>query len=922
MVAAETFGRDDQLAALRQRLGGELPAGVLIEGEAGIGKTRLLRAAVEHCRDSGFRILESAPAEAEASLAFGALADLAGALAEELADAVPAPRWRALATAVGLVDDGRAVPEGTSIALGLIATLRTAAERSPVLVTIDDVQWLDESSAIVLGFALRRLRAGDRVALVLTRRSNTEARAQLDLRGSILEERMSTMEVGPLSIGAVHRLIRVRLGRSIGRRQLLEIHEASRGNPLHALELARARENGVSSPVTLPQAVRRRIDRLPGPTRDAILIAAAMPKPTVELLVGLLGEAIANEAVRTAVEAEILVEADGRLEFGHPLFASRTYESAAPEARRYVHERLASVARSSEERARHLALSCDGEDAGLAAILEDEAAAAELRGTRTAAAELAEEAVRLTPSSDPAARARRLVAAGAARSDAGDPERARDHLEQVAAMPGPEQHRALWQLGMLVDVSEGPTSASITLYEQALGTSDDDLRSEILQRLAVSTAYIDVRRAVEQAEAGVASAEGSSNPRLLAGALVTKAITATLAGDPEALTLLARALEVSPNDPEVRSSWTPEVLAADIARTTFDLETARDRYETVLRRAMADGDVSIELWAWRGLCLTEILAGRAARAREYADEARDLTEQTGLRLGAVLRTLGVFHAHVGELSDARSALADCLTWARDNEELLIEVLAVAALGTLELSLGDWATSADTLDEAHALAVRLGLDGTAYRLFEIDRAEALAMTGRAVEAAEATAEFEALASHERVRWAAPLALRGHGLAAAVRGEVEIAISLLEQAVADEELVPLPLERARTRLVLGRILRRTKRRAAARTMLESAFELFELLEARLWSEQADAELTQIGGRRSSGDELTAAEQRIADLVAEGRTNREVAAALYIAVHSVETALTRIYRKLGVRSRTELANSLSGHLPDNLPGPDPKL
>jgi DNA-binding CsgD family transcriptional regulator len=913
VVAAETFGRDDQLATLREQLGGALPAAVLIEGDAGIGKTRLLRAAVEHCRDGGFRILESAPAEAEASLAFGALADLAGALAEELADVVPPPRWRALATAVGLVDDGRAVPEGTSVALGLIATLRAAAERSPVLIAIDDVQWLDGSSATVLGFALRRLREDDRVALVLTRRSNTEARAQLDLRGSTLAERMSTMEVGPLSIGALHRLIRVRLGRPIGRRQLLEIHEASRGNPLHALELARAQEDGVSSPVPLTQAIRRRIDRLPGPARDAVLIAAAAPRPTVELLVELLGEAVAKEAVRAAAEAEILVDVDGRLEFGHPLFASRAYESAAPEERRHVHERLAAVAQSSEERARHLALSCDGADAALAAILEEEAAAAELRGTRTAAAELAEEAVRLTPSSDAGARARRLLSAGAARSDAGDPERAREHLERVVAMDGPARDRALWHLGMLLDVTEGPTSESIAFYEEALGTSDDALRSEILQRLAVSTAYIDVPRAVEQADAAVVAAERGGEPRLLAGALVTKSLTATLAGDPEALAWLARSLEVSPNDPEIRSSWTPEVLAADIARTTFDLDAARDSYERVLRRGMADGDASIELWAWRGLCLTEILAGRAARAREHANEARDLTEQTGLRLGAVLRTLGVFHAHVGELPEARSTLADCLTWARGNEELLIEVLAVSALGTLELSLGDWATAADTLDEAHALAASLGLAGTGYRLFEIDRAEALAMTGKATEAAEAAAEFEAVAAHEKVLWAAPLALRGRGLAAAARGEVERAVSLLERAVADEQLVPLPLERARTRLVLGRVLRRTKRRAAAREMLESAFELFESLEARLWSDQAKAELGRVGGRRSSGDELTATERRIAELVAGGQTNREVAAALYIAVHSVETNLTRIYRKLGVRSRTELANLLSAQIPE---------
>lgn len=209
MVAADTFGRDEQLSLLRERLGGELPAAVLLEGEAGIGKTTLLRAAVAECEAKGFRVLWSVPTEAEVSLAFGALADIAGTLVVELADAVPAPRWHAIATAVGLVDDGRAVPDETSVALGLIATLRAAAERSPLLVAIDDVQWLDASSATVLAFALRRLNADDRVALVLTRRSNAETRARFDLHGSLLGERLEVMSVGPLSVGALHRLIRI-----------------------------------------------------------------------------------------------------------------------------------------------------------------------------------------------------------------------------------------------------------------------------------------------------------------------------------------------------------------------------------------------------------------------------------------------------------------------------------------------------------------------------------------------------------------------------------------------------------------------------------------------------------------------------------------------------------------------------------------
>ena len=158
------------------------------------------------------------------------------------------------------------------------------------------------------------------------------------------------------------------------------------------------------------------------------------------------------------------------------------------------------------------------------------------------------------------------------------------------------------------------------------------------------------------------------------------------------------------------------------------------------------------------------------------------------------------------------------------------------------------------------------------------------------------------------WAAPLAARGRALVAAADGELEAAISLLAEAVADEVLVPLPLERARTRLVLGRVLRRAKRKAAAREMLESALAAFESLEAGLWSTQTSAELARISGRAAPAGMLTTSEQRIAELVAAGKSNRDVAASLFVTVHTVEAALTRVYRKLGVRSRTQLAHRLS--------------
>lgn len=917
MSSAETFGRDDQLALLHGWIGGELPTAVLIEGDAGIGKTTLLRAVLDESARAGFHVVQSAPAEAEVSLAYGALADLAGVLVEELADVVPAPRWRALAAALGLSGDGRTAPGETSVALGLLATLRAAAERSPVLIAIDDVQWLDESSATVLAFALRRLHAGDRVAVVITRRANAPARARFDLHGSLVGEALHVAPVGPLSVGAVHRLIRVRLGLSLGRRQLLEIHEACRGNPLHALELARATRTEASGApglrLTAGNAMDARISRLPSAARQAILIASATPRPTVELLASLLGASAVDEAVRAAVTAEILIDRGGQLEFEHPLLASRSYESATPVARRRVHESLASVAATSGERARHLALAAEGDDEELAAVLEQEAEASLLRGTRMAAAELAEESVRLTPSSDLDARARRLLAAGRARTDAGDSDRARGLLERAASIAGPHQHEAVWRLGTLADVTVG-IRETIALYERALETSDDTLRTRILQRYAITTAYLTgPRRALDLADAAVAAAERAADSQLLATALATKAAVGIMAGDPGAPDWLARARQLGQGDADPRQSWTLGALGADVSRMALDLPAARSAYEIELERSLIEGEAATELWMRLGLCITELLSGDLARTSEHVREIRDLSEQTGMKRDVIALGIGAVLAHLGHVDEARSALAESRALARADESPLVELRAAAAAGALELSCGQPEAAARALDDAHELAELLGLGFSIYRCFEIDRAEVHALAGRPQEAARATSELEALAEHSNVTWAAPLLLRGHGLAAAADGRLDEAVALLEQAVAEEHLLPLPLERARTRLALGRVLRRAKKKAAARAMLESAVLDFQTIEAHLWLLEARAELARIGGHPPARQDLTATELRVATLVAEGRTNREVAASLFITVSTVEATLTRIYRKLGVRSRTELANRLHATEPN---------
>jgi DNA-binding CsgD family transcriptional regulator len=240
-------------------------------------------------------------------------------------------------------------------------------------------------------------------------------------------------------------------------------------------------------------------------------------------------------------------------------------------------------------------------------------------------------------------------------------------------------------------------------------------------------------------------------------------------------------------------------------------------------------------------------------------------------------------------------------------ELLNLRAALQLKGLLELSLGNPRAALEPLERARLIAEQMVVGEPSMLAFQLDEVEALAATHAVGPAGTVLARFEKRIGQESA-WTQPLLLRGRGLVHAAAGELDEARAALEAAVAVEHLVPVPLEHARTRLALGRVLRRLQQRRAAHEALSDALERFETLGAPLWAERAREELRRIGGRAPSRDELTPTERRIAELVAEGRTNPEVAELLFVTPKTVESTLTRIYRKLGVRSRTELARQLT--------------
>jgi DNA-binding CsgD family transcriptional regulator/tetratricopeptide (TPR) repeat protein len=910
-VAGAIVGRDAELASLERWLGTSRPALLQLEGEAGIGKTVLWDEGVRVAREAGALVLACRPAEVETVVAYGALASLLEPALAIASGAVPPPRRRALKGALRLIDVPASRLDETAVALGALSVLRAVAERQPVVVAVDDVQWLDASSRVALTYALRNLQPGDDVLVLLTRRLDAEQR--LELGGSAVGLSGATLQPGPLSVGALHRIIRERLDTVLSRPKLVHVHAASRGNPFYAIELARivagteTSSRTLAVPPSLGDALRTRIGGLSVDARDVLLLVAANGDVNVELLERLVEADDPEGVLAEAVEQDVLVIADGLVRFSHPLFASTVYGDASERQRSRVHLRLAELSETSEASARHLALAGTGPDETVATALTLAADSACRRGARSAAAALFEQAAGLTPESDWDGRARRLIAAARAHFQSGESDRARALLDEVARLDGAPRFEALCLLGLVLDETVGG-DASLPAFEAVLETDDPRLRMEAHRCLAQSLAYVgDLEKALEHADAAVAEAERLPDGSRLVYALAMQALVRKIAGHPGWRDPLQRGLRLERKFELPDLDGCPSAFEADTLRLELDLDAAHSAYEALLLRTTERGDVRTECWCRFGLATVTIAAGRRDEATEHAAELADLAEQTGtLRLPA-LRTSAHLAVLRGEVDEARALIERGVSEAEPLGELHNLRSLEQLSGFLELSLGDAEAALPPLRRGREIAERMAVGEPSMLTPFLDEVEAHALLGDAASAAAVLMAFDRRCEGNRASWIGPLALRARGLVEAAARDLETACASLEAAVAAENVVPIPLERARTRLALGRVLRRAQRRSAAHAMLTDAAARFEKLDAPLWAERAREALTRIGGRAPSNDDLTPTEEQIAALVAGGQTNREVAAALFVTPKTVESALTRVYRKLGVRSRTELARRL---------------
>ncbi len=902
----EIIGRDGELAALEAFLD-DVQGGcraLVLEGEAGAGKSTLWLAGVEHARGRGARVLSSRPVEAERGLAHVGLNDL---LEDALGDVLPAlspPRRRALEAVLLLADSQGDPLDPRAVAVAVRDALQLLGRGEPLLIAIDDVQWLDPSSNAALGFAVRRLE-GENVRLLLARRSSTGVQAP-ELEGALRPEHVERLAVGPLSVGALHRLLRDRLGRLFARQTLLRLHEQSGGNPFFALELARALDTGAGPaqplevPPTLEELLRERLAGLPGTTRRALALAAASGAPSESLLER---AGITADAVEPAVVAHVIERDNGAIRFTHPLLSSVLYQELGEE-RCAVHARLAGIVDDPLLRARHLALSLNRPDGDVARVLDDASALAANRGASAVAADLAEHALRLTSLEARTERHRRALDAARAHQAAGEWTRARSIAADLLAEPGVGAARAE-TLVLLADLESMERAAE--LLEEALREADaaPALRSVIHRKLAWATRFRDgFVRASDHAGAALELADDLDDDALRAGALSMLSWFAAITGDARAPAYAERAEAVAAAADDARLSRD----AADaVALTVASFGTVAERRE-LLERAYQESrerDEPRSAWALTGLSEVELAGGRWELAADYAARAHDIHVQYGLETPQVHLAVAWVAVHRGRLEVARARSERALELA-EKQLGLHPPRHLAVLGLVALWSGDTSAGEVWLGKADRQAAKLGWGEPCLRPWSADYVEALLELGKIRDARRVLDVLDADATRLGRHWTLAEVVRCRGLVAASEGDVEGAAALLEQAVARHADVGDGFGQARALLALGVLRRRGRQKRASRSAIAEALRRFEELGAATWVERARAELGSIGGRtREEG--LTAAERRVAALVAEGRTNREVAAALFLGERTVASHLTHIYAKLGVRSRTELANRL---------------
>lgn len=890
------------------------PSTLVLEGEAGIGKSSLLWEATEAAAARGYQVLSALGAPTEVRYAYAAVADLLADVDRQVLAELPDEQRAALDRVLLGGGDGPASDE-RMVATAFLEVIRGLSRVAPVLMCIDDAQWLDMSSQMVIGFAERRLTG--RVGLLITVRTGATGAADMSWLNPARPDSVARLRITPLTLGGVHALVAARLGRTLPRPTITRIHEISGGNPFFALELARfiAEEPGRAA-VGLPDALAALVhDRIGQPGEDAravLLAVACAVQPTVERVS--LATGISPDRVVELAESEAasgVVELDGsRIRFRHPLFATGVYSATGPSARRAMHRRLADIVEEPELTARHMALAAATSDPDVLRALDAAAAATQARGAPAVAAELIELAIRLggdTPL--------RRMRAAEQHFRSGEITQARNHLQSALdELPSPGSLRAvaLMSLAAVIGHDESLVTAA-DLLTQAVEEAADNPTLQLRARLLlipVTGLIGNLKESVDLARSVVKQAEQLEEPPLLSQALTMAAHVGFLYGGlGEDRKALQAALDLEVPDGGVPGTFQASAIAPVMRGLVGELRQARDELRAVHQRFLARGTEVDTVWSANYLAMFDMWLGDYADAEAIADDSVQRAEQLGGKhlLIHVWSTRAAIAAYTGDEEVARSAAAQATAAAHATGAVFLVACAATALAFLEVSRGDYEAAAAILepllaefDPGHGTEIAFGA-------YLPDAVEALTALGRLDEAEPLIAALECNGARHDRPWMLAMGARGRCHLLAARGELEAAEQAAEDALRYHERLPMPFETARTQLLLGQVQRRRRRKQAAQLSLHAALKSFEQLGAPLWVRRTRAELDRVTAA-APGAGLTSAERRVAEHAAAGLSNKQIAAELFIAPKTVEMTLSSVYRKLGIRSRAGLFAALN--------------
>ncbi|MEV7624644.1 AAA family ATPase [Actinoplanes sp. NPDC089786] len=905
------FGR----AALRAAIAGRLAAGggVALHGPPGIGRSALLDAVADDAAARGDLIVRLRPERADRQVPYSAVADLVAQLPPAAAATLP-PAQRAALSALRQARPPRAGSPALARRLVLPLLLAGCARTTDVLLVLDDAHWLDQQSAALIAFAMRR-RPGPRVRVLAAERRPAPVtgpagghRAARLCPSPVLE-----LAVPPLDADDLTELLE---SRGLPCRTASRVHEASGGNPFLALALGAAIPPGPAwRPAPLPEParalLRERLDALPPAVTATLTVAALAHEPTISLLVR-AGREDAPRDLRRA-EAEGLVALAGdKVGFTPPILAEALSGDLDAAARARVHDALAAAATEPIGTLWHQALRSGRPDTAVARSLAAAAArAAEGQGAgggRTAA-----ELYLLAAARGPAAIApeRRdwLLAAATIAASCGAPELAGRAAEAVLAADSPPGHRVRARL-VLIDLAGQAMAEMAEMVAAALAEAGDDpalLAPVRLRRTWAAMIGGDPDAAAAEAGRTVGDARRAGDPTIEAMALGALAQVQRMRGEEGWTATLAEAMAKPAGQVPGWLHMGPRYMAARFAMIDDRLDEARDELLRLL--AVAEQDRSGEALVEVLRSLSEV-ATRAARCREalrYAHRAVEAAQRAGLSPGPTWYTAAVAELAGGSLTSAAGYARRGVRASEQEGDSIYLRRNLHAQGQAALRSGDTRAGVAALRRLRDLED--GIEDPMIVRWHGDLAGGLAALGEHEEAAETLRAARAAAR----RLGSTPGMTGYlDRASAVvlseSGQADTAVILSAAAALRFEQLRQPIEQAHSLLVQGGAERRRRRYAAARVAIGAALAIFLSAEARPWTEQTERALSRTEGTPAEFG-LTSTEARIAGLVRDGASNREIAVQLYLSVKTIEATLTRVYRKLGVRSRTQLASRLQG-------------